>query len=270
MVVTYYADVIFAWNFVVDCFLLFLIHPNIKKQYWRLILAAVLGGATTLCLLYLSSYAVLLYFVLRFLSAMVMIVIAMPVNGVGELLCNTALLYGTSGGVYGISVLISGRWEDIGRKPLALTIVSLVLMLIMKTLYRFRKRRCHHLQYQYKAVLGNGKEQTECKAFFDSGNHLIEPISGKPVILVCKRVMQKLNVNHEKMRAIPYSSLGKTAGLLEAYPIEQLTVCNEKNLYQFQNIYMAEAEETMFIQENCEVILHAGMIRPEDIRIGCM
>ncbi len=253
MVVTYYADLIFFWNFVMDFFLLFLIHPDSKKQYWRLIVAAAIGGSAALLMLYLSFNAVLLFFVLRFFWAGVMVKVGIPAKGIGEFLCNTALLYGISSCLYGVSKLVFERTE------VFTIILSLGILLSGKTLYRFRKKQNQRLNYQLRIKMKNGQQQVEKKAFYDSGNHLFEPISGKPVILVRNSVAKQLKFCAEKLRVVPYSSLGNASGMLEAYPLEEVVICNEKNKCQFKHIYMAVAEDTMFVQEDCEVILHAEL-----------
>lgn len=259
MVVTYYADVIFAWNFVMDFILLVLIHPDTKKQYWRLSAAATIGATVALLMLYLPVQVHILYLGMRFFCAVVMVVVAVPAKCVGEVLCNAALLYGASGGVFGISILISegqGEWKA-GVAPLMA--VSVGIMFIGKVLYHFRRKQNQQLAYQYRVSIINGQNQTESKAFLDSGNHLYEPISGKIVILIRDRVAKKLNLDSEKIRVVPYSSLGKKAGILEAYPIEELVVYNGKNENRFKYIYVAKAENCMFEQENCDVILHAEL-----------
>ena len=260
MVITYYADVIFAWNFVMDFFLLFLIHPDTKKRYWRLAAAATIGGVAALMMLYLSVQTPVLYFLLRFFWAAVMVAVAMPAKGLGERFCNTALLYGAGGGLYGITELIAERMEHWREKTLLLVPLSLGVVLCGKMLYRFRKKQAQRLEYQSVASMRNGAKHLECKAFYDSGNHLFEPISGKPVVLVRSRIAAKLGLNPKKLRVVPYSSLGRTTGLLEAYPLEALRVRSGSTSGQFRNIYVAVAEDTMFSQEDCEVILHSEMI----------
>lgn len=259
MVVTYYADLIFLWNFVLDFFLLFLIHPDKKKRYWRLIVAAAIGGSAALLMLYLSFDAVLLFFALRFFWAGVMVKVGIPARGIGEFLCNTALLYGISSCLYGVSKLVFERTEVFKGKPLFITVFSLGILLSGKVLYCFRKKQCQRLNYQFRIKMRNGQRQVEKKAFYDSGNHLFEPISGKPVILVCNNVVKQLDICAEKLRVVPYSSLGNASGMLEAYPLEEVIVYDGKNKHQFKQIYMAVAEDAMFEQEDCEVILHAEL-----------
>ena len=104
----YYADVIFIWNFLLDFLLLFLIYPDKRKRYIRLVLAATIGAGAALLTLCFSVDAVWLFLGLRFFWAGIMVLVAIPTRGVGEFLCNTALLYGVSGCLYGVYVLFDG------------------------------------------------------------------------------------------------------------------------------------------------------------------
>ena len=256
MVITYYADVIFIWNFVLDFILLFLIHPDKKKQYVRLTAGAGVGASFVLLMLYLFHTISVWYFLLRFLCAGIMVRIAMPNRGIGEFLCNTALLYGISGCLYGAGELLSGMLNR-KEKTFVIVVLAAVVLLAGRLLYSFRIRQNHRMVYEYMVKIKNGKKLIEKRAFYDSGNHLIEPISGKPVVLVRRQVMKLLEVNYETLRVVPYSSLGRKNGLLEAYQIEEIVVCNGSSEQCFRNIYVAAAEEEMFQQEACDVILHA-------------
>jgi len=259
MVVTYYADVIFIWNFVLDFFLLFLIHPEKRKRYHRLILAAVIGAGATLMMLYLSVNAILLFFILRFLGAGVMVSVAIPARGVGELLCNTALLYGISGCLYGAYALLADLIACGEDRILLVMLVSMGVLMGGKALFGFRKKQYQRQTYQLIVKIRNGPKMIEKKAFFDSGNHLFEPISGKPVILVRNSVMRMLDVKPETLRVVPYSSLGNQCGMLEAYPVEEIMICGGARERQFKHIYISVGDDEMFLQEHCDVILHAEL-----------
>ena len=259
MVVTYYADMIFVWNFIVDFILLFLIHPDKKKRYFRLSVAAALGGGAALLMLYLSVDVVPLFFALRFFWAGVMVAVAFPVRGVGEFVCNTALLYGISGCLYGGYAFVSAMVVPWQKNTYLILLLSCLGIMCMKGLYVFRKRQDLQRSFQLRIKIYSGKKQVFKTAFYDSGNHLFEPISGRPVILVRKSTLQLLEIERERLRIVPYSSLGKQAGMLEAYPIEEIVVYEGKDECRFRHVYIAAAEESMFVQEACDVILHADL-----------
>lgn len=259
MIVTYYADVIFIWNFVLDFCLLFLIHPDKRKRYHRLILAAAIGAGASLVMLYFSANTVLLFFILRFCWAGIMVAVAIPARGVGEFLCNTALLYGISGCLYGVYALLSDLMVYEEESVLLIMTVSLGGLMCGKALYGFRKRYYQRQTYQFVIKIRNGQKFIEKKAFYDSGNHLFEPISGKPVILVRNSIMRMLDINPETLRVVPYSSLGNQCGMLEAYPVEEVVICGGKRERQFKHIYISVGDDGMFLQEDCDAILHAEL-----------
>lgn len=75
------------------------------------------------------------------------------------------------------------------------------------------------------------EQKVELKALVDTGNHLTEPISGSPVCIVSERAAGLLRNSFlpERFHAIPYRSIGKQSGILEAYELPELII---KNTYQ--------------------------------------
>lgn len=75
------------------------------------------------------------------------------------------------------------------------------------------------------------------RALIDTGNGLIEPISGKCVSVLEAQVWNDMKrlMRPEKMKMIPYHSLGKEQGIMEGYEIEEMKVLcqdGEKTVHQ--------------------------------------
>lgn len=259
MVITYYADTIFMLNFCVDFFLLFLLRPERSRCYGRLLAAAAVGAGSALLLLYLFSDTPegILFFLLRFLSAGTMVLIGFSVRGLGELLCNTALLYGMSGCFFGINRLVTDAFSMPEGATAFGLFVSAGVLLCTRALYSFRRTRNRTDTKRRRVWLRNGETELTEAAFYDSGNHLYEPISGKAVVLLRASVMKRLKLNPDMLRIVPYSAVGTKNGMLEAYPLEKLTIENGRKYQTFQHIYAAVAADEIFAQEACGVILHS-------------
>lgn len=60
----------------------------------------------------------------------------------------------------------------------------------------------------------------------DTGNSLREPISGRPVAVLERRIWEELYPGETPsgMRVIPYHSVGKPAGILSGYPMKSIEV----------------------------------------------
>lgn len=260
MVITYYVDVIFIFNLILDFALLLLIHPKQKRNYRRLFGAAGTGAMGAVLLL-TNMIPIWSYMVLRLLIAGLMAGIGIPYKGIGELLCNTALIYGTGAALYGISFIFFGNE---GVQNVTITYLSLlgsVLILFLgRCLYVFREKRKNRNIYRFEFILSHCGKAVKGRAFYDSGNHLYEPVSGWPVILVKEKVLKSLCIEKDKMRVIPYKAVGNTAGLLSAYPMEKLIVQSGGEKKTWINFYAAVVPDELLKQEECDVILHVSFV----------
>lgn len=260
MIVTYYVDMIFIWNFAVDLILLLLIHPRQKIIFRRILYAAVFGAGVSVAMICIRLHTGILYYILRFLCAAMMALIGIPNNGAGELFCNIGFLYGVSGCMYGICVMLSNMRLYSGAKTIILLLSSLVALLVIRFFYRFRISKERTGKFRYKILLTHNGINLYKTAFYDSGNHLFEPISGKPVILVRQDIMKMLDPDSAVSRIIPFSVLGNSTGFLTAYRIEKLVIYDNRTMKTYENVYAAVAEKDLFTQEECDVILHSQQI----------
>lgn len=79
-------------------------------------------------------------------------------------------------------------------------------------------------------------------ALFDSGNSLKEPISGKPVHIVdyetADSILKGGQETQEKIRIIPYYSLGKKNGLMTAFECEKVIINIKGNNIDIGSAYL--------------------------------
>ena len=103
------------------------------------------------------------------------------------------------------------------------------------------KRKSHCL---CKATLIRKGDEMTVAALMDSGNSLIEPISGKPVSIIEKNVFQSLwRDMPEGFRAIPYHSIGKKRGILQGYLLPELKIEIVGQVKLCRDVYVAVSEE---------------------------
>lgn len=103
-------------------------------------------------------------------------------------------------------------------------------------------------------------------ALIDSGNGLTEPISGKPVCVVEKRLYDGLWGDEESgFRAIPYHSIGKKHGIMQGYLLPGLVLDVDGLRLEFQDVYIAVSREQISAAETgngetVEMIIHPGLL----------
>lgn len=121
-----------------------------------------------------------------------------------------------------------------------------------------------------------GKEKQDCieaklyyngifvsaKTLLDTGNGLVEPISGKPVCVVRKETAMRLwgDLDTRGFRAIPYHSVGCSAGILKGYPIEQILVEYEGKRITISDIYVAVTEGMLGCRQDYDMIMNPKIL----------
>ena len=76
----------------------------------------------------------------------------------------------------------------------------------------------------YKVSVVLGSKEIELKALRDTGNSLVEPMTGKPVSIVEKNAVNQFKNETIKYLLVPYNSVGKKHGLLEAFIADKISV----------------------------------------------
>jgi hypothetical protein len=103
-------------------------------------------------------------------------------------------------------------------------------------------------------------------ALVDSGNSLVEPISGKPVCVVGKKVYETLwGGETEGFRVIPYHSIGKSRGVLPGYLLPRLEIELEGLERVFENVYIAVSDGEISGMEDAgaesvKMIINPGLL----------
>ncbi len=100
-------------------------------------------------------------------------------------------------------------------------------------------------------------------ALVDSGNGLTEPISKMPVSVIEERVMEpyKELLREDRFRIVPFHSVGKESGILEAYFIEKMEIENEGESRIIEQPVIAIAKEAISINGNYQMILHPELLK---------
>lgn len=260
MIVTYYLDMIFIWNFVVDLIFLMLIHPRQKIIVYRVLVAAVFGAGVAVVMVCIRLNGGVLFYLIRFFCAAMMVLIGIPTKGAGELFCNIGFLYGVSGCMYGIYIMLCSMRSFSELKTIILLLSSFAVLISIRIFYVFRIKKEQIGKFRYNIMLVHKGTELYQTAFYDSGNHLFEPISGKAVILVRRGIMERLKPDSATSRIVPFSALGNSTGFLTAYRIDKMVIFENKTLKTYENVYAAVAERGLFVQEECDVILHSQQI----------
>ena len=107
--------------------------------------------------------------------------------------------------------------------------------------------------------------EIQMTALADTGNHLTDPISKKPVCIVQKSVFPKeLEFEAQKFRAIPYHAVGTDNGILNGYVMDYLKIELEEGTILILDPVIGICENDLSAKEKYQMILHMKLLNERE------
>lgn len=259
-----YLDSLFLLNFGMNLLLLSLVDHSIghTATWYRLLSGAGIGaGCYLLPFLWNGTAAGKL--LLCFLpGTLLMLYVAFPIRSLRALWTYFRKLMLFTFLIGGILVALL-RGLPMGRKYLpGIGILMGVGAFSGWVLLRGRKREKEQAGY-CEVVLQGAKETLRIQALIDSGNTLIEPISGAPVSVLDAGIFDRLwPEGLPGFRAIPYHSVGKKSGILKGYPVPQMTIIHQGVEREHRNVYLAVSGE--IAGEDLPMLINPALLQETD------
>ncbi len=247
-----YVDSLFFLNFIMNLYLLILVDQSMLRTATPGRLAAGAAvGAVSFLLPFMGAGPAVLRLALGGLAGCVgMLCITFSVRSLRMFLRLLERLVLYSFGMGGAMLFLIRSAGNAGK-----TVVSVLGVLGMGGLFFLL-----FLRFRYglktkdslcRATLVQGGEQVTVNALIDSGNSLIEPISGKPVCVVGQEVFDRLWKDEAcGFRAVPYHSIGKKRGILPGYLLSQLWLEADGMKLSFRDVYIAVSSEEISGRES--------------------
>ena len=250
-----YIDILLALNWWIDFLLLLGVRRSMggDGKPWRLAVGALVGALSCL-VLFLPPISVWLSLTIRLVSAALMVTVAFGF-GLRAWLRRVVMLFAFSAGLAGLCGALyfflapQGFYVFNGVvyysvPPLllvALTVGCYGLLWLSEQLLRRRAPKEHLFRVRI-----THKAHTVCfSCLYDSGNHLAEPFSGKPVLVIEREVAEELlgwtpTVDNlpAGWRLIPYNTLGGN-GLLPAFIPDAVAVIRGGDACPLPSCYVA-------------------------------
>ena len=113
----------------------------------------------------------------------------------------------------------------------------------------------------YKVRMRGGQNEIELDALFDTGNSLREPISGRPVLVVEEESFHKLlgAKKPEKLKIIPYRSVGKENGIMEGYEIPEIIIKGREEDLRCRKVIVGISKNKVSASGKYQMILHPDL-----------
>ncbi len=264
-----YVDSLFLVNFVMNLYILLLVDRSTLRaaRPGRLLLAAALGGGCYL-FMFLMSLPVPLKLFLGAAGTVGMLPVAFPVKGLRSLLKLTERMLVFSfcmGGALIFLLRTIPIKEGMLTGIFGVLLAGFVLFLFLGR-FPWESRQAEGI---CPVTLIRGERKVTVQALIDSGNSLVEPISGKPVSVVDEEVFRKLwEEGGQLYRVIPYHSIGKKRGILEGYLLPKLQVELHGMQKEFRDVCIAVSTEKISTAdvseaESVNMILNPRLLKNE-------
>lgn len=258
-----YIDRLFLLQLVQSCVLLLLTREFLRSTVTlKRIVFASAAGTLLFCVIFLLSGISRNIKVLLFaLCSLATLWLAFRIRTL-QVFCRAVILY------HAAAFLLAGALYALlhaaGRRPAMTTMQASLCAVGVGTaaLYILRWEKKSAQAVIVTAILEDGDVKITLEALIDSGNSLYDPISQRPVCVVEKAALEgKIPLDiPEKFRLIPYHSLGKKHGIMQAVEIEKLKVKKEGQELVIEKALLGLYENKVTQSGAYQMILHPALL----------
>lgn len=220
-----YLDVYFFINFLMDFFVLLVLRLILKEKCIIRLVPAAMTGAIYACIVLVADLSGIIWNIITYVViSAVMITISFGFDK-KSLIKKTAMLFLVT---FSFNGAVNILYTKIPFWPIMILVCFLTVYLLLKIFVEYlyvRETAC-------RVVLRHNGKIVSLEAIVDTGNSLVEPLSGKPVSVVSKNTIIQLglkDLSKELVRIIPFNSVGKEKGILIGVQIDYMEI-NKKGL----------------------------------------
>lgn len=261
---TVYIDVLITVNIFIDFFLILCTRKTLHlvTSYKRMIFGSLCGGAISLIAL-LPKMMFIINLLADIIGAGIIIFVVFGKCTVKTYIIRIAVFFAYSFSFCGIMIFVYTAFKPKGMiicndivyfniSPVVLIILTLVCYYILKLLKRLTK-----------GVIGGGicnvefvynESKITFSAKIDTGCNLKEPFSGDYVIIVEKEIISEISICDEKLRIVPFESLGGN-GTIKAFKPEELLIDNIKT----DDVYIGICEN--ILKGNIKALIPSELVK---------
>lgn len=245
-----YWDVVMIINFVFDFTLLLTVNVLLKRnaKRWRIALGALVGELSMLTLWWDFTTAGMATF--KILLNLAMVIVSFSFGDIKFTFYNGVYLYLVGIILGGFEQYLYNEFQVGGKMGVRYLIVLALSPLILFAYSKLSSKLKNNYNNRHRLkIIYDGKE-FEGVGYLDSGNKLVSPINGKPIILVEKEYI----VYHKlKLVPVPYTALNHH-GLLYCFRPDALFIDDIE-----KKDVLVGLSEVKFNIEGCNALLNARM-----------
>ena len=254
-----YLDYVFFMNFLFDLILIYGTSIILKRNasLKRIILASIFGGLSTFILLINMPYFI--YFFMKLFLGIIIVIIAFKYKDLKYTFLNFFYLMILSiivgGFLYFINIEFG--YEHTGMvfftngKNISTLILMLLAILITFIYAKIINNEQKERRVRYKVDIFFNNKVLHLNGFLDTGNHLCDPLTKKPVLIVNKNI----NISFEKFIFVPFHTLN-SKGVLKCFIVPKIFI---EDIGYKKNVLIGVSSDK-FLLSGVDIILHIDIM----------
>lgn len=255
----FYADIYFLQNFIIKLAVIYLslycnkfsIVISTKKGIGRVLVAAFLGTIVEIAgLLWGSSYNLFLLLVhVLEIPFMMRLVLGKEHKQMFRVILSGYFF------IMVINSVLEILWNWLGKQG------NYVFYLCITCVFAYTgvhiwKNYSKIQKGMFPVLLEQAGTCISTYGFYDSGNRLTDPYTGKGVHIISEKLLDQLPMETQKEVYIPYQSLGNEQGLIKVCYIGYIRIQNEQNFVEETEVPVGVTEGKLFEGKQYQIILN--------------
>ncbi len=252
---------------------------RLTYRLWRLVLGSVVGSLGACLLLMKPQTPVLADILLSYvILAVTMVLISYGRYKLNKMFFISLALYGQTIFIGGIIQFFMGVpavkkitdqsmivGSNHGMSLMTMFFIVIAILLVSPWVFRYINEFRQRIMTVFQVTLSLEGKCIVVKGLLDTGNHLREPISNKPVIIVEQKVMDEIMTKDlleydTRVKIIPYRSLGKEDGTMCGVVLDELMVEVNEERHSHINVIACLYKGTLSSKKDYQVILHEELM----------
>ncbi len=303
-----YVDEVLIGNFIINFVILWATArlAGLKIIKWRLVLGSILGAFYSI-ILYIPALAFLFSVFFKLLGSVIIVLFVFGTMPAVRFLLALGYFYFTSFAMGGI-VFGVGYFLGLGQDPapvlgdfflevkdffwygILLAIVGIYML--AKWGPAFWKRHTSDEIYYYQLGINFGGETVTVNSFLDTGNHLSDPLTGHPVIVVeydavkhllpgeirkamgiqmqdedsLEKMLEALSDSGwaARFRVIPYHTVGMAGSLLYGFSPDKVSLSGDRGDIIFGKVIIGICRRPLSPEATYQALLHPRLFDKSD------
>jgi stage II sporulation protein GA (sporulation sigma-E factor processing peptidase) len=270
-----YLDVYFLQNLILDFIVLSFTNKvcGYSAKFPRLLISATFGALWAVAVFTSAGNVRTILHICTYLPvACVMVWVISGTYRLKENIKGVVILYAVTFALSGILNMIA-MYTSFGSIVTAkvmsepqLVIYIFAAVLVVKSCIRAIVKLVRIDSYVALVEISTAGVTFRAKGLVDTGNHLCDPYSGKPVSIIDRRALPE-NIyigRNEKMHYIPVNSVGSSNSVIQVFTAAECTVYLRNETFGLSNVLIGVSENNISTKGDYDMLVHPSLITRGD------